>query len=65
MHKINQSFKPIIYKKNQTKISLFNGILFEREMFVKVYVLWETRVLRDICAPESTTNITVVLVFAS
>lgn len=52
MHKINQSFKPIIYKKNQTKISLFNGILFEREMFVKVYVLWETRVLRDICAPE-------------
>ena len=37
MHKINQSFKPIIYKKkNQTKILLFNGILFEREMFVKV-----------------------------
>lgn len=52
MHKINQSFKPITYQKNQTKILLFNGILFEREMFVKVYVLWETRVLRDICAPE-------------
>ena len=52
MHKINQSFKPIIYKKKiKPKYCYLMGYCLKGRCLLK-FVLWETRVLRDICVPE-------------
>ena len=65
MHKINQSFKPIIYKKKiKPKYCYLMGYCLKGRCLLK-FMFYGKQGYCVIFVRQSTTNITVVLVFAS